>query len=64
MSALPHPFEATAATVEAATRPLELPRPAVGAARGRVARITALCCLVVLVPGEADRFGSGDFSRS
>ncbi len=63
MSALPHPFEATAATVEAATRPVELPRPAVGAALLRAGRVAALCCLVLLVPGEADRLGSGDFSR-
>ena len=60
MSALPHPFEVT---VEAATRPVELPRPAVGAALSRAARITAMCCLVLLIPGEADRLGSGDFSR-
>ena len=59
MSALPHPFEATAATVEAVTRPVELPRPAVGAALLGAGRVAAMCCLVLLVPGEAYRCSSG-----
>ena len=51
MSALPHSVDVTV------TRPAWLD----GALRG--ARIAGLCCLALLVPGEAGRLGSGDLSR-
>ncbi len=56
MSALPH-------SLDVATTPVEVTRPAWldGVVRG--ARIAGLCCLVLLVPGEAGRLGSGDVSR-
>jgi hypothetical protein len=55
MSALPHPFEVSAPSVEVPA----VPRPAVFDALRRAGRIAAMCALVLLVPGEADRFGSG-----
>ena len=53
MSALPQ-------SLDVATPHVEVTRPAWldGVVRG--ARIAGLCCLVLLVPGEADRLASGD----
>ena len=53
MSALPQSLDVATPRVEV-TRPAWLD----GVMRG--ALIAGMCCLVLLVPGEADRLGSGD----
>ena len=60
MSALLHPVEVGAAQVGAATSPPSVSRPAWVDSAMRALRLGAMCGLALLVPGEADRFGSGD----
>ena len=59
MSALPQTLDVGATAVDAAVETLAVGRPAWVDGATRAGRIAAMCCLVLLVPGEAYRCSSG-----
>ena len=60
MIALPHSLDVG---LDVAAPQVEVARPAWLDGLVQCGRVAGLCCLVLLVPGEAGRLGSGDLSH-